>query len=81
MKKIFAHPEALDRRLMIEARRRLLFTGQSVGEISLELGYEEHSYFTRVFRKRHGVTPRQFRASVGAQGGVNRLPKSPRISS
>jgi len=55
--------EAIDRRLMLEARRLLLFTADGVGEISFALGFEEHSYFTRVFRKRFGVTPTQFRAS------------------
>jgi len=55
--------EAIDRRLMLEARRQLLFSAQSVGEISFALGYEEHSYFTRVFRKRLGMTPTEFRTS------------------
>ena len=55
--------EAIDRRLILEAKRRLLYSAHSVGEIAFALGYEEHSYFTRVFRKRLGMTPIEFRAA------------------
>jgi len=55
--------EAIDRRLILEAKRLLLYSAHSVGEIAFALGYEEHSYFTRVFRKRLGMTPIGFRAA------------------
>jgi AraC family transcriptional activator of pobA len=66
IKRLFAGvtvAEAIDRRLMLEAKRQLLFSAHSVGEISFALGFAEHSYFTRVFRKRLGMTPMEFRAS------------------
>jgi AraC family transcriptional activator of pobA len=56
--------EALDRRLMLEARRLLRFSGQSVGEIAFALGFEEHSYFTKVFRRHAGMTPTEYRAAA-----------------
>ncbi|MEA1672797.1 helix-turn-helix domain-containing protein [Nitrospirillum sp. BR 11163] len=52
-------------RSMREARRLLAFTSHSVIEISALLGYEDASYFSRLFRLRHGTTPLQFRREVG----------------
>jgi AraC family transcriptional activator of pobA len=53
--------EIIETRKLIEARRLLLNSGMNVAEIGFELGYNEKSYFTRVFRKRTGVTPSAFR--------------------
>jgi AraC-like DNA-binding protein len=53
--------EIIETRKLIEARRLLLNTDKSVSEIGFELGYNEKSYFTRVFRKKTGVTPSEFR--------------------
>jgi AraC family 4-hydroxyphenylacetate 3-monooxygenase operon regulatory protein len=52
-------------RSMREARRLLAFTSQSVIEIAATLGYEDASYFSRLFRQRHGRTPLQFRQEIG----------------
>jgi AraC-like DNA-binding protein len=53
--------EIIETRKLIEARRQLLNTGKSVSEIGYELGYNEKSYFTRVFRKKTGITPTAYR--------------------
>lgn len=53
--------ELIETRKLIEARRLLLSTEKSVSEIGFELGYNEKSYFSRVFKKRTGVTPTEFR--------------------
>jgi AraC family transcriptional regulator, transcriptional activator of pobA len=53
--------DIIETRKMIEARTLLLNTGLSVSEIGYEVGYNEKSYFSRVFRKRTGVTPTDFR--------------------
>jgi len=53
--------EIIETRKLIEARNLLLNSGKSVSEIGYELGYNEKSYFTRVFRKRTGVTPTEYR--------------------
>lgn len=58
--------EIIETRKMIEARRLLLGTGLTVAEIGFSIGYNEKSYFTRVFRKRTGLTPTDFRSSVGS---------------
>ncbi|NOW47985.1 AraC-like DNA-binding protein [Novosphingobium sp. SG751A] len=48
-------------RLIDEARRRLLFSGENAADIALSLGFSEPSYFVRMFRKRTGATPGRFR--------------------
>ncbi|NLR68119.1 AraC family transcriptional regulator [Chitinophaga varians] len=48
--------------LMLEARRRLYHTDDTIKEIAHGLGYEDHAYFSRLFRKKTGITPQQFRA-------------------
>jgi AraC-like DNA-binding protein len=53
--------EIIETRKLIEARRLLLNTEKSVSEIGFELGYNEKSYFTRVFKKKTGITPTGFR--------------------
>ena len=44
-----------------EAKRLLLHTNQTVSEIALSVGYQDPSYFTKVFKKMEGRTPTQFR--------------------
>lgn len=56
--------EIIETRKLIEARRMLLGTDMTVSEIGYVLGYNEKSYFTRVFKKRTGITPTLFRESV-----------------
>jgi AraC family transcriptional activator of pobA len=56
--------EIIETRKLIEARNLLLNSGKSVSEIGYELGYNEKSYFTRVFRKKTGVTPTEYREQM-----------------
>jgi len=53
--------EIIETRKLREARRMLVTTEKSVSEIGFELGYNEKSYFSRVFRKKTGATPTAFR--------------------
>lgn len=55
-------------RSMLQARRLLAFTGLSVIEIAATLGYDDASYFSRLFRLRHGRSPLQFRREVANSG-------------
>ncbi len=43
------------------ARKLLQNTDDSVRDISLKVGYDNYSYFTRLFKNRFGVTPVEFR--------------------
>lgn len=48
---------------MLEARRLLYHTQQSVKEVAFRLGFEDQHYFSRLFRKVTGQTPVRFRRS------------------
>lgn len=62
-------PKALiQRRLMAEAQRRLLYTSASVGEIGLELGFEDPAYFSRFFHRHAGRSPSAFRTAQRPDG-------------
>jgi AraC family transcriptional activator of pobA len=49
--------------LLLEAQRYLLHSSYSVSEIAYLLNFEDPGYFTRLFKKRLGVSPRTFRAN------------------
>ncbi len=49
--------EWIGERRMVEARRLLVETDLSVEEIGRRCGYRNPTYFVRVFRRAHGVTP------------------------
>jgi YesN/AraC family two-component response regulator len=51
---------------LIEAKKLLVTTDKSVSEIGFELGYNEKSYFTSVFKKKAGQTPTEFREEMRA---------------
>jgi AraC family transcriptional activator of pobA len=48
----------LDARALLEARRLLLYSGLSVGQIADAVGFEDPAYFSRFFARHVGVSPR-----------------------
>lgn len=52
-------------RLLIEAKRQLVYSDLSVSEIAYDLNFSDPSYFSRFFRKSTGQTPQQFRSDPG----------------
>ncbi|MDE5880893.1 MAG: helix-turn-helix transcriptional regulator [Muribaculaceae bacterium] len=46
---------------MLAAKRNLVYTDDSAQEIAYKLGFEDYSYFSRLFRKQSGMSPREFR--------------------
>lgn len=46
---------------MEKAKKLLLSTSMSIGEISDQLGYGDYRVFTKVFKKSEGITPSQYR--------------------
>jgi AraC family transcriptional activator of pobA len=52
-------------RLIIEAKRALLYTDRTVGEIAGLVGFADPAYFNRFFRRHTGTTPGEFRCKMG----------------
>jgi AraC-like DNA-binding protein len=51
-------------RLILEAKRLLLYSALSNKEVAYKLNYEDPSYFSRIFRKKTGYTPSEFRKKI-----------------
>jgi AraC family transcriptional activator of pobA len=52
-------------RILIEAKRQLVFTLEPINEIAYDLGFSDPSHFARFFRKQTMTTPQDFRARGG----------------
>lgn len=57
--------ELITDRLLLEARRLLLYSDSSIDQIGSALGFKDPSYFSRFFLARTGATPSGFRATNG----------------
>ena len=53
--------ELLRNRLILEAKRLLAHTDQTITEIAQQLNYSDQSYFSRAFKREAGQTPGSFR--------------------
>ncbi|MBQ9662987.1 MAG: response regulator [Oscillospiraceae bacterium] len=53
--------EYLTQKRMARARQLLRQSGKRTGEIAAEVGYKDPRYFSFVFKKTQGVTPREYR--------------------
>jgi AraC family transcriptional activator of pobA len=53
--------EISQERLLLEARRRLVYIAAPVQRLAYELGFDDPAYFNRFFKKRTGMTPARFR--------------------
>lgn len=51
------------RKLLDRAVDRLIGTSEPVSTIAYDLGYQDVSSFNRLFKRRFGVTPSEFRAA------------------
>jgi len=48
-------------RIILEAKRLLMYTDKSAKEIAYDLGYDDASYFSNFFKKQTGYAPSDFR--------------------
>ncbi len=63
------HRYILNKR-MEEAKRRLLSTADSIGEIAMASGFSSQSYFNYIFRKETGMTPGQYKEKMSIDYGI-----------
>ncbi|WP_168199917.1 AraC family transcriptional regulator [Flavobacterium sp. KBS0721] len=54
----------IDETILLEAKYLLFQTSLSVSEIAMQVGHEDHSYFSRFFKKFEGITPIQYRKLI-----------------
>jgi AraC family transcriptional activator of pobA len=54
----------LHERLVLEAKRLLFYTPQSLKELTFDLGFSDAPYFNRFFKRETGLTPAEYRASI-----------------
>lgn len=58
--------ETIETRKLIEAKNQLTHSDKNISEIGYEVGYSDKTHFTKVFKKRTGQTPSEFRAQISA---------------
>jgi len=56
--------EFITNRLMLEAQRKLFYSGTSVKELAYELGFSDPDYFSKLFKKNTGKSVTQFIDSI-----------------
>ncbi|HCR3983026.1 TPA: helix-turn-helix domain-containing protein [Kluyvera ascorbata] len=54
----------LHQRLLLEAKRSLQYTSMTITQVSDYLGFSDVTYFSRFFRKRGGMTPKEFKIKM-----------------
>lgn len=53
--------EVIMDRVILEIKRMLIDKQLAVNEVAYALGYEDYSYFSRLFKKQTGISPTEFR--------------------
>lgn len=54
----------IEETILLEAKYLLYQTTLSVSEIAMQVGHEDHSYFSRFFKKHERITPVQYRKLI-----------------
>jgi AraC family transcriptional activator of pobA len=70
--------ELIHQRLLLEAKRNLVYTSMTVNVVSYALGFADPAYFTRFFKRATGLAPKDFRnqtkAALGQQADLSLNP-------
>ena len=55
-------------RIILEAKRQLRYSEKAIKEIAYDLGFEDPTYFNRIFKKAESVSPKQYRVNYQKLG-------------
>ncbi|MFL8988540.1 AraC family transcriptional regulator [Pseudomonas sp. QLc11A] len=53
--------QMINERLVLDAKRSLMYTTKTINQISDSLGFSEPAYFSRLFKRCTGSPPKNFR--------------------
>lgn len=59
--------QLVNKKLLLEAQRKVVFTNLSTKEIAYNLGFHDPAYFNRFFKKQTGNTPYEFRENYNVE--------------
>jgi AraC family transcriptional activator of pobA len=62
--------QLIHERLILEARRELIYTSMTIKEVAELLGFTDPAYFTRFFKRQTGMSPKDFRYQSSLEAGV-----------
>ncbi|BBP75340.1 transcriptional regulator [Pseudomonas sp. Ost2] len=57
--------QMIHQRLLLEAKRNLIYTRMTINQVADDLGFADPAYFSRFFRRLTGLSPSAFRADTG----------------
>lgn len=63
--------QIIHERVVLEAKRLLLYTDKTAKEIAYDLGFEEIASFHKLFKKVTGYTPQKFKIEMKSKKGKN----------
>lgn len=56
--------ELITERVILEAKRLLIDKNKAISQVADGLGFDNYSYFAKVFKKENGISPKEFRATL-----------------
>jgi AraC family transcriptional activator of pobA len=62
--------QVIHQRLLLEAKRELIYTGITISQLSDKLGFSDPTYFSRFFKRLSGQSPNAFRSEVSEAGNL-----------
>jgi AraC family transcriptional activator of pobA len=57
--------ELIHERMILEAKRNLVYTSMTISVVSYTIGFADPAYFTRFFKRQVGMSPKEFRQQAG----------------
>jgi AraC family transcriptional activator of pobA len=64
--------DLIHERMLLEAKRNLVYTSMTISTVSYALGFADPAYFTRFFKQRIGLSPKAFRGQAQQALGSQR---------